>query len=73
MSAEFGTVFAPAALFHFEAVALTSHQLAQQSLVWQKIAGIEWATKFAANFAANFETAFRIKLAPVRARQSCWL
>src|SRR6266851_4030250 len=50
MSPEIGTVFAPAALFDFERVALASHQLAQQSLVLRKIVGREFAAKFGTKF-----------------------
>src|SRR5713226_3402260 len=65
MSPEIGTVFAPAALFDFERVALASHQLAQQSLVLRKIVG----RKFAAKFGTKFAMKFRKELASVCAGQ----
>src|SRR6266436_9411804 len=66
---ELGTVFAPVTLFDFEGAPFATQQLAQQSFVWRKIVGINFAATLAANFTTDFMTMFRIEFASVRTGQ----
>src|SRR5258706_12368619 len=69
MAPEVGAVFAPVTLFDFEGAPFATQQLAQQSFVWRKIVGINFAATLAANFTTDFMTMFRIEFASVRTGQ----